>query len=203
MAKKAKGPKRVYLPGLTGFGTFVYPKIVKPDLKGKFADSKYKTDFVFDDKASAEAFYKELQAKAKEILPDVDEPMLPVKKTKLGKLVRDDDGSIVFKFKSAKKPAIVDAKRKKLPEGVDVKAGSRGRVSYTLTNYDEGLSMWIDAAQITELVAGSPGANAFDETEGFDAANYEGFEDFDGDEKDEDAEGDEESAKGGDKDFDL
>lgn len=190
--------KRVFQPGITGIGTLVYPKIIRPDTKGKFADNKFKTEFVLDDKKTSEALFKDLCAKAKELAGkdynEKDASGIPVKKTKQGKVVRDEDSNLVFKFKSSKRPVIVDAKRKRLPKGVEVRGGSRGRVSYTLTNYDEGVVMLLDAVQITELVQGSPGANAFDETDGFDGSELEEYEDFGGesgeggsDEGDEDA----------------
>lgn len=173
----SKGSKRVYRPGVSGIGTFVYPKIVKPDTKGQFANGKYKTDFVLKDKKAADELFKTVVAAAKELVGEEFTEKyasgLPVKKNKAGKMIRDEDGNIVFKFSSAKKPMIVDAKRKKLPDGVDVRGGSQGRISYTLTNYDDGISLWLDAVQIVDLVAGSPGAKAFDETDGFDSSELD------------------------------
>ena len=141
----------------------VYPKIVNPDTKGKFADGKYKPNSCSPTKKEADAFLRHIQKVAEEAF-GTDEAMLPVRKTKTGKIKKDDDGNIVFKFKSSKKPMITDAKRKPLPKGVDVRGGSRAHIAYTLTNYDDGLSMWVDAVQIIELVSGSPGASA-DEVE--------------------------------------
>lgn len=210
----SKGTKRVYRPGVTGIGTFVYPKLVRPDTKGQFANGKYKTEFVLKDKKAADELFKTLVATAKELVGEEFTEKyasgLPVKKNKAGKMIRDEDNNIVFKFSSAKKPMIVDAKRKKLPDGVDVRGGSQGRISYTMTNYDDGVSLWLDAVQIVDLVAGSPGAKAFDEVDGFDASEldpedyaFEGEDDkapFDDDASD----GDEaDSAETGKDKFDL
>jgi hypothetical protein len=64
------------------------------------------------------------------------------------------DGVISFRLKSSKKPDLWDAQGNKLPanHGVVVRAGSKIKVAGTLSNYDDGVMLYLDGVQIVELV---------------------------------------------------
>lgn len=145
--------------GVTPVGTARYPKITAPDTKGQYADNKYKTELVLD-AAATKAFKAELQAAAKKWLPDFNNPHIPIRTDK-------KDGTVSFMFKSQHKPLIWDANGTKLPliNSLVIRGGSKIRVAYTLTNYDKGLSLWLKAIQIVELVGGGSDV-AFDAVEG-------------------------------------
>lgn len=171
----------------TPIGAARFPKITKPDTTGEYADNKYKTDVVFSD-ADLKAVRAEIEAFAKkEYGDDLSKIRLPIgewedKETKeVTKYVR---------FKSARKPVVIDAKRNKIPEGVEIGGGSRIRVAGTLNAYKtggtKGVNIYLNAVQVIEL------------QEGFRVSD---FEEYTG----EDAYVAEETSEdtGGDSDFDL
>jgi hypothetical protein len=137
---------------LTRVGTLKYPKLNNPDTKGEFADGKYKTEIVFSP-ADHAAFDKEIKALAKELLPSLKNPQLPIKKDK-------KTGELSFIAKSKFKPLLKDSQRKEIPEDVIVKGGSQARLALCVFPYQKGLSLQLSAVQVVKLVAG--GADPFD-----------------------------------------
>jgi DNA-directed RNA polymerase subunit H (RpoH/RPB5) len=167
----------------TPIGVARYPKISKPDTTGDYADNKYKTDVVFSDEET-----KALKAKilefAKKELPDVKNPDLPIREAK-----DKETGEVTtfIRFKSARKPLIIDAKKNKIPDDVEVGGGSRIRVGGTLNAYkkggNKGVNIYLNAVQVIELQQGF-NINDFEEYEGedayvADAASAEATSEFD------------------------
>jgi hypothetical protein len=152
----------------TPIGVARYPKISSPDTTGEFADNKYKTDVVFSD-ADLKAIKAKCLEFAKAELPGVKDPKLPV-----GKHTDKETGEVTefVRFKSARKPVIIDAKRNKLPANVEVGGGSRIRVGGTLNAYtkggNKGINIYLNAVQVIELQQGFS-INDFEEYEGDDA----------------------------------
>lgn len=138
--------KKVYRPGVLPVGTLRYPKISAPDTKGQYADGKYKTEVVLDDE-DLKAIKKILQDAAKELLPDVKAPHLPIRTDK-------KDGTQSIMLKSQKKPLVIDSKKNKLPEGTQIRGGTRARIAYTLTQWEKGISLWLECVQVVELAEG-------------------------------------------------
>jgi hypothetical protein len=133
---------RKYVPGQTGVGTAVFPKITKPDTTGKFADGKHKTGFAPDDAAETAALKKKLRDFAAEC--GIENPKLPIKTDK-------KDGTVSFNFKTSKgRPVVFDSQGNKIPPNKvpDIFGGAKLRIAYTMTNYDEGVSLWLDGVKL-------------------------------------------------------
>jgi hypothetical protein len=167
---------------ITPVGIAVWPKLNEVDVyqptdkKGRpngAEKRRYLTRIRFEDEdlAKVQAFLKQ---KAKELLPDVDNPKLPIKKDK-------KDGSLTLEATSGEKyrPAIFDAKNNKLPATVIVGGGSKIRLSVTVNAYEGfggGINLYLNSVQVIELVEGGNGKSEFEETDGFE---------FDGEDEDE------------------
>ena len=102
----------------------------------------------------------------------------------------DETGYIVFKFKTSAKykdkkgelkdkepPAVFDAKLKKIPEGTPIWNGTSMIVNFSPSPYytgkNCGVTLYLNACQIIELVSGSSrdaSSYGFSEEEGYDAA---------------------------------
>lgn len=144
------------------FGTVTcrgYTYISDPDTKGEFADNKFKVSIEVGAKELA-AFKKVLAVKAKEWLPSLKTPKLPIRIDKEGREL------VVMKTKS--RPLAIDAERNKIPSDVKVYSGSEVRVAGTLSNYKEGLNIYLDAVQVIKLaeMGSRADASAFDSVEG-------------------------------------
>lgn len=198
MAKKS-GDKKKAIPFLTPWFTARYPKISKPDTEGKYADGKFKTDGVLDDDAY-EVTEAALKKAAAQFYPDmdVDEVQLPLKEFYANKEAKEK-GEVEgrgFILKSKYRPAVFDAKKKKLPEGVSIGGGSIIRVAAAIwpwtstekvkvkdpktgkmvveTQESFGVGLRLGDVQVKELVQfqGSGDGSAFDEVD--DGFEYEG-----------------------------
>ncbi len=155
--------KQKSLRFVTPIGTAVYPKISKPDTTGKYADGKFKTDVDFGE--HTDALIAKMEAAAKEWGVPAN---LPVK-IELDK-EKNPTGRKLLKFKSKFRPAIFDAKKNAIPEGVNIGGGSELRIDATLFPYTEGrggVSLRLGPVQIAKLVEGDSAAN-FGELDGFE-----------------------------------
>lgn len=198
--KSAK--KSQTIPFITPWFTARYPKISKPDTEGKFADGKFKTDGILDE-ADVEKVRETLMAAARKFWPDVaeDDLRLPLKEFFDGK--KDEEKTSAgwgIVLKSQYKPAVFDAKKKKLPEGVVIGGGSVLRVASAIFPWDKtekqtvvengkkrveqvtayGIGLRLGDTQVKELVvfSGQGDGAAFDEVEG--GFEYEGSGDDEG-----------------------
>jgi hypothetical protein len=154
----------------TPIGVARYPKISKPDTTGEYADNKYKTDVVFSDEdlktvtKQITDFAKESYS-ADELKKIVGSDGWPIKEAK-----DKETGEVTtfVRFKSQRKPVIIDAKRNKIPDNVEVGGGSRVRVGGTLNAYkkggNKGVNIYLNAVQVIELQQGF-NINDFDEVE--------------------------------------
>lgn len=168
---------------VTPVGIAVYPKLNTVDVyqpvdkKGRPSGAekrRYITRLALEqaDLAKVQAFLKQ---KAKELLPDIDEPKLPIKKNK-------KDGSLTLEATSGEKyrPAVFDAKNNKIPPSVIIGGGSKIRLDVSINGYDGfggGINLYINAVQVLELVEGGQSKSSFEEAEGFvvDPEVVEGF----------------------------
>jgi hypothetical protein len=158
----------------TPIGVARYPKISKPDTTGEYADNKYKTDVVFSDE-DLKVVTKQILDFAKENYSDAEVKKMvgsdnwPIKEAK-----DKETGEVTtfVRFKSQRKPFIFDAKKNKIPDGVEVGGGSRVRVGGVLNAYhkgsNKGVNIYLNAVQVIELQQGF-NINDFDEYEGDDA----------------------------------
>lgn len=176
----------------TPIGVARFPKISKPDTTGEYADNKYKTDLVLSDdelkaiNAQLVAFAKE-KFSADEVKAIVGTDNWPIKS------VKDKETKEVTKcirFKSKRKPLIVDAHKNKIPDTVEIMGGSKVRIGYvpsTYTSPKKGVNLYLNAVQVIELVQGFDvndfedydGEDAYDATEGFDSEDNSEKSEFD------------------------
>jgi hypothetical protein len=201
MAQKSK-KKSELIAFNSPWVTARFPKLNKPDTDGPYADGKFKTDCIleYEDIAAVRA---EMEAAAKKLLPNValEDVNLPLKEFKRKKdkdskeKVSDGWG---FRAKTQRRPAIFDAKRKRLPQGVVVGAGSILRIAGALKAYEKtsemivkqadgskvkesiteyGLTLYLNKVQVKKLEQGTD----WDSADGFDDVE-DGFEYDGGDE---------------------
>lgn len=119
-----------------------YPHITTPDLKGKFADGKFKTKLIVPKKDAA---------------PLVEKLQTIAKEHKVSKLpFKDEDGNIVFTFKTQFKPLVVDARLNEVKQ-VDFRIGGGSRicVGFIVFQYDNGISLQMKQVQVLDLVDGN------------------------------------------------
>jgi hypothetical protein len=196
--KSAK--KSESIPFLTPWFTARYPKISSPDIKGKYADNKFKTDGILDE-GDIEKVRATLQAAAEKLHPGIDDVQLPLKEFFSDKEKTKSEGWGLV-LKSQYKPAVFDAKRKHLPDGVKIGGGSVVRVASAIFPWEKtekmqivengkkrtetvtayGIGLRLGDVQVRELVErqGQGDGSAFDEVEGGFEYESDGSEQFDG-----------------------
>lgn len=182
-----RGAKRKanYRQGVTKIGIARFPKLNKPDTFGDNPDNKYKTDLLGDDmlkalKAELTKFAEEFVCEEFDV--DVKDVHIPFKQTKPKKDAtaeekKNFEPETFVKFKSDNKPLIMDAKKQKLPANVVVGSGSKIKVAYTMadfapspmTNGKPGITLYLDAVQVIDLVEGGrDAASRFSEEDGWE-----------------------------------
>jgi hypothetical protein len=186
--------KKDVVPYVLPFGIARYPKISQPDTNGKFADNKFKTDIAYDD-ATMDKIEADLRAIASDMWPDAEPASLylPIKEVYKDKEKKQPDGRVVT-LKSKYRPAVFDAKKRKLPEGVKIGGGSEIRVASACIPFERkitalvngktsqitqyGITLRLGDTQVRKLVeyAGGGDGSAFDEVEG--GFEYDGTDSF-------------------------
>lgn len=158
---------------VTPIVTFVYPKLNEPDVytpkRGKRGKPKYKSDFLATD-ADTIKLQDYLNKVAKKLMPDVDAPKMPWKVNKEGATVfAVSTGMTDKRTGELIRPPVFDAKRQAIPVEVSIGGGTKGRFSVTVGLYpdEDGITLYINQVQISELVENTYGACVFDEAEGF------------------------------------
>lgn len=153
----------------TPVGIARFPKLTEPDTQGEYADNKYKTDLILTDGELKEV-KKTIVAFAKENLPGCEKPDLPIKSH------RDKEtGEVTWflRFKSKRRPVIIDANRNRVPQGVEIGGGSKIRVGGTLNAYEKGgnkgVNIYLNAVQVIQLQEGGFNRDDFDDYTGDDA----------------------------------
>jgi hypothetical protein len=152
---------------VTPKGVAQYPWLTKPDTKFS-EEGVYKVSLAIPE-ADAKAFAKAAQdtfvneyGQAK-----LSKAHMPFKK--------DEDGNLVFSFKSKLKPRLYDSAGKPITEDVAVGGGSVLKVSGAFGPYNKGANMgvalYLNAVQIIELVEFS--SNPFGAVEGGFVASAE------------------------------
>jgi hypothetical protein len=161
----------------TPIGVARFPKISKPDTTGDYADNKYKTDLVLDS-ADLKQVKQTITEFAKKEYGDLKNIKLP-----FGEAKDKETGETTefVRFKSARKPVIIDAKRNKVPDDVEIYGGSKIRVGGTLNAYkkagNKGVNIYLNAVQVIDLVTGF-NVNDFAEVEdGFEVDTFDDGDD--------------------------
>lgn len=200
MANQKSTKKSQAISYITPWLTARYPKISKPDTEGKFADGKFKTDGILEE-ADVEKARADLYAAGKKLWPNVpeDELRLPLKEFFDGR--KDEEKTSAgwgLVLKSQYRPAVFDAKKKKLPDGVVIGGGTIFRVASAIFPWEKsekqtivengkkrtetvtayGVGLRLGDTQVKELVefTGQGDGAAFDEVEGFEYENDGGAE---------------------------
>lgn len=193
--------------------------IDKPDSGHKFSDNKHKVTLVYNDEDDAVTVKCNKQERnLKEICEelavaewgedfDLEELRLPIR---FGDEQTKDDfeGKTTITPKSKYKPMAYDAKRNKLPKGVKIFSGDVVSVIAKLMPYEStekvregkkmvsvttfGISAQLAAIQLVEKRAGGgAGPDGFEEyDDGFDASEFEGYEEPEDEDEDDDEDGD-------------
>jgi hypothetical protein len=185
-----------------------FPKISTPDTEGKFADGKFKTDALFLADADHQKARAAAEAAAAKLFPGVslDEINMPLKeffdKPREGEGEDKVSAGWGLVLKSKYRPAVFDARKNKLPEGVRVGGGSIIRIASAFFPWEKpteetivengkrrkvktvqkGISLRLGDVQVKELSQGggkSGDGSAFDEVEGFEYTNEAGEAPFD------------------------
>lgn len=158
---------------VTPAGRAVYPHISQADTHGEFADNKFKTGLRLESELNAKELVKTIKAFAAENFPGAKNVGLPFKE--------QDDGTIIFRFKSKRKPMVYDAKRNLMDPEPNVGGGSLIKVAYKLSPYNskgnKGVTAYLDLVQVLELHQGAD-ASVFEIEDGFEAPANEGEEAF-------------------------
>jgi hypothetical protein len=176
-----------------------YPHISKPDVGGQKSDGKFKVDGLFQSEEDKARTIAAAEAAAAKLWPGEKDVYLPVKEFFDGKLGAADRKSAGWgiTLKSQYRPAVFDAKKKRLPEDAVVGGGSELRVASaffpwerpveeTLVRPDgtrqkvktiqRGISLRLADVQVRELRAGSSHGDgaAFDAVEGYEYVPEQG-----------------------------
>ncbi|UGA46834.1 hypothetical protein HU230_0012625 [Bradyrhizobium quebecense] len=197
----------------TAIVTFIYPKLNEPDVytpkRGKPGKPKFKTDWSEKDEAAETALQTYLKKVAKKLCPDADFGEDAEGKSKFGfPWKKNKDGETVFTASTGMtnkagvliRPPVFDAKKQAIPVSQSIGGGTKGRLKVTVGVYpdEDGITLYIDQIQITELVESTYGQCAFDEADGF---SYKGVGEADENLESTDLSSSED--KGDDEDFDV
>jgi hypothetical protein len=172
---------------ITPVGLARYPKLDEVDVfqpldkKGKPSGAekrRYVTGIIFSDTDLAEVQAK-LKAKAKELLPDCENPKLPIKKDK-------KTGQLFLEATSGEKyrPAVFDAKNNKIPGGLAIGGGTKMKLDVSINAYEGfggGINLYMNAVQVLDLVEKGVGKSNFGEEEGYAHENDEPAKDHNDD----------------------
>ncbi|EEE42852.1 ssDNA-binding protein [Roseibium alexandrii] len=205
--------KRKYVRTTTGAGIAAYAYLVKADSGRKFSDDKFKVTLVVDKDAPwVEDFRAKCLAEAKTEWPKAkpERVSLPIKD---GDEIADDAadkgqdkeefrGKYLITAKSKKRPTMVDAKRKTLPNNV-IKSADEIKLNVALNpctpSNNKTIALWLNAVQlITKNNNGFDAAGEFEDEDGYEY-DGDGFDEEDEDE--EDTENEEDDAEDDDDDF--
>lgn len=161
---------------VTPLGRARYPKLDKQDVyEGK--EVGYKLGIIFDD-----ADFKRVENAINEAIAKLA-PEGKLRKGKATPIKEDKEGNQYVEFKTYQKVPLFGAKGSvRLPEGTIVGGGSlvRAKVTFRCDQKTNGhLVGYLNSVQVAELVKG--GGAGFDDVEGFDTPDHEGFEDTDTD----------------------
>lgn len=180
MAKKEKLQIMVSPRGVAGFC-----HLYEPDTGfNKNQEPKYKAKMLLKKGGEGDAWVEALRDR--HLKMDGSKKQFPVKdgdkeiRNKDGELVDKYAGYWVVQFSSKYKPAIRDAKKQELPDGLQVYSGDTIRVAYQQVESDNpvftGVSLRLCAVQLLAKNTDGGGAAAaavFDEEEdGFDSSAY-------------------------------
>jgi hypothetical protein len=169
---------------VTPVGEFRWPKVSQPDTKGKYADGKFKTAMVFSDEDHKKVVARLTDA-AKQLLGEnAKDCTMPVREFK--NKDTEEVQEVGINFKSKYRPAVFDAKKKKLPEGVTIGNGSEGRIVGVIFSWDKttkvkgknvteyGISIRLGDVQITKLQEGGSMGNGADFDDDVEGYEYDG-----------------------------
>ena len=167
-------------------GSFIYPHLVRPDVKFS-AEGEYKVTLKVK-KSDAVEMVKVLDQALIDSLADAEKKNKGKKVKEAPKPYAVEGDNVFFKYKMkasgtnkktnekfVQRPALFDAKKNPIPNGTSIWGGSLGKIAYQLVPYyvpaiGAGVSARLKAVQITKLVEGSGSASAdlFTKVDGFE-----------------------------------
>ena len=126
-----------------------FAHLQEPDSVGDYADGKWKIQLYFEDNAE----FREFRDAVMLLYKGGREPFK-----------EQEDGTFLLNPKTAHKPSIVDAKLQPITD--DVYKGSKVIASVTPAPYEGGLTTYLNAVQVIELVTRDNGLSGFEVVEG-------------------------------------
>ena len=167
-------------------GSFIYPHLVRPDVKFN-ADGEYKVTLKVK-KSDAIEMVKVLDQALVDSLADAEKKNKGKKVKEAPKPYAVEGDNVFFKYKMkasgtnkktnekfVQRPALFDAKKNPIPNGTSIWGGSLGKIAYQLVPYyvpsiGAGVSARLKAVQITKLVegSGSTSSDLFKKEDGFE-----------------------------------
>ena len=167
-------------------GSFIYPHLVRPDVKFN-AEGEYKVTLKVK-KSDAIEMVKVLDQALVDSLADAEKKNKGKKVKEAPKPYAVEGDNVFFKYKMkasgtnkktsekfVQRPALFDAKKNPIPNGTSIWGGSLGKIAYQLVPYyvpaiGAGVSARLKAVQITKLVegSGSTSSDLFKKEDGFE-----------------------------------
>ena len=167
-------------------GSFIYPHLVRPDVKFN-AEGEYKVTLKVK-KSDAVEMVKVLDQALIDSLADAEKKNKGKKVKEAPKPYAVEGDNVFFKYKMkasgtnkktnekfVQRPALFDAKKNPIPSGTSIWGGSIGKIAYQLVPYyvpaiGAGVSARLKAVQILKLVEGSGSASSdlFKKEDGFE-----------------------------------
>lgn len=170
----------------SGIVTFVYPKLNEPDVytpkRGKPGKPKYKTDWSEPNEAAEKKLQDYLLKIAAKLCPGADVNSedfgKPWKVNKEGQTVFTTSTGMTNKAGVTVRPPVFDAKNQSVPVTQSIGGGTKGRLNMSVGVYpdEDGITLYLNQVQITELVESQYGKSAFEEADGFSYAGVQGNE---------------------------
>lgn len=175
--------KRVYFKAVTPPAVLAYGYIHKTDSEGKYADGKFKGDFVYEpDHPAVADMQAQAKAAAKEEfgsqfkMSEIKWPFKDGNKVKLDKDTgkpRDEFANKqIITAKTKDQPKVVDAKRQPLADGVEARSGDLVKASITFAagviSGTPTVYCYLNAIQLLEKRSGS-----YDAADDFDDEDYD------------------------------
>ena len=167
-------------------GSFIYPHLVRPDVKFN-ADGEYKVTLKVS-KSDASEMLKQFDKALEDSLADAEKKAKGKKIKEAPKPYTVEGDNVFFKFKMkasgtngktkerfTQRPLLLDSKKRPITNGTVIWGGSEGKIAYQLAPYyvpaiGAGVSARLKAVQILKLVEGkdTSSSHLFKEEVGFE-----------------------------------
>lgn len=182
--------KKPFFKSVTPAGTAAFAWIARPDEGHQYSDGKYKITLVLDGDADLDAIRKIAMDAAKAEFPNVSPSEFQLVFLQNGddKNKEEFAGKTLLIAKTKNQPQCVDAKRKPLPEGVEVRSGDIVKLALVFYPFSKTEKVKVNGKMVNETTYsvaarlnavqllekrnnGGNAASDFDEEDGYEAPN--------------------------------